>query len=243
MQEATDQRVEWAETDEMTFVLFSQFAYTGDYDGQEQRPSQPLGSERPSQPLRSERLDSDDGQETLPAENYDAHDDWGVSFASSRRKKKKSKYYEVPAPLEANPCPDTLFTVLSKRFKDQCPDVLCDHGTVCWPDGPEVLLVHARMYTFADYHGITQLQTLVLRKLHRILVQFKLSHESIGSIAALVRHTYQHTRPDSNDRLRSMISLYGACNLLEFRENEDFDLLLRTVGDFSGDLFQKISMQ
>lgn len=237
MQEAIDQRVEWGETDEMTFVLFSQFAYTGNYDGQEQRPSQPLRDERQASPFVY--TGTYDGQGEQEAE----YDNWGVKLASSKKKKKGSRSFGVPISPVAEPSSGALSTVLPSRFKDQCPDALCDHDAVSWSDGREVLLIHARMYTFADYHGITKLQTLALRKLHRILMQFELSDESIRSIVELVRHTYEHTRADPDDRLRSMISMYGACKLLEFRGNKDFDFLLRTVGEFSGDLFQKISMQ
>ncbi len=61
MKEASEQCVKWDETDEHTFVCFSQFAYTGDYSGTEQLIPIPRGEEVEdsvaSQPRNRERKD------------------------------------------------------------------------------------------------------------------------------------------------------------------------------------------
>ncbi|KAK3361107.1 hypothetical protein B0T24DRAFT_642337 [Lasiosphaeria ovina] len=41
---------------------------------------------------------------------------------------------------------------------------------------------HARLYVFADYHGIGNLKAHSLRKLHRILVRFILYERRVGDI-------------------------------------------------------------
>lgn len=98
------------------------------------------------------------------------------------------------------------------------------------------VIIHARIYILADYHGIAALQTLALCKLRRILVQCNLFQDSIGAIVELARYTYRHTPVDRNNGPRSMISMYVACKAEELWETRDFRSLIRTVGDFVVDL-------
>ncbi|KIH93604.1 hypothetical protein SPBR_04392 [Sporothrix brasiliensis 5110] len=213
MLEASECRVEWSGTDETTFVHFSQFAYTGDYNGPEWYTNALPKYEQQA------AADDDGGWETpgpTPEKN-----------GESPKLAVADEPYSVAAPL------------LPRWFTEQCPGGFCNHDAVSWIDGFDVFIVHAQVYLFADYHGIAPLQTLALCKLHRILVHFLLNHDSIGRIVWLVRYIYDNTPPDPKDRLRSMVSLYAACTFFQFKDNKDVDLLMRTVGDFVGDVFQQ----
>lgn len=66
------------------------------------------------------------------------------------------------------------------------------------------------MYTFADYYGIKELQSMALRKLHRLLVQAPLQNWALQSFLELVHYTYSNTRPRKYDGLRVLVGLYGA---------------------------------
>ncbi len=210
MKEASEQCVKWDETDEHTFVCFSQFAYTGDYSGTEQLIPIPRGEEVED----------------------------SVAFSTSKSRKKGRKLYADSDESEQ------AFASFWDRFKKLCPDSACDHATVCWSDDTEVLLSHAHIYCFADYHGIAALQTVALRKLHRVLVQLNEHDKSIGAIVELARYSYQHTR-DQNDRLRLMINMYAACKAENLWESQDFRSLVETNSDFSvtfiGDMVRRLS--
>lgn len=107
-----------------------------------------------------------------------------------------------------------------------------------WTESPEALLAHAHMYTFADYHGIKKLQMLAIRKLHRLLVKIPLEKSFLTTrpFVELALYTYQNTRPDANDKLRSVVSMYGACLIKLFLTDKDLNDLLVAMSDLKDEV-------
>lgn len=91
-----------------------------------------------------------------------------------------------------------------------------------------VLGVHAKMYVFADYHGIDPLKDLSFQYLHHLLESFVLNRETRGDFVKLVEYTMDNTvdLDDSQDRLRDLVITYAACHFEILIENKDFQSLM-----------------
>ena len=207
MKEAIDQCAIWEETSEDTFVRFSQFVYTGNYDGVKPRkrdpelvtsvvnkPSRPVDmSQRPRRPLPPPLVPPPD-------------------------KDKKARLCRRFQSLYPEPVPELEF----------CKN---EPGG----DYTDVFLSHAQMYVFADYHGIDALQTLALRKLRQELTNFSLFNEGSRDITQLVRYSFENTveEGDNSDALRGLICHYAACQVEILWKSKEFQGLLDSVNDFS----------
>lgn len=219
MIEATNQKVEWPDTDEATFARFAQYAYTGKYDGVEKIK-----------------------QEIVQKQLEDETRRWGRLWGTSKKKKKLQdmKFFRdvvVSYPYAA---------AVQRMFENRCPDFQCCHDGVSWCESKdpamymEMLMAHAQVYVFADYHGIDKLQSLALRQMHRLLVQFPVTYETVGSILELVQYTYENTRPNKNESLRCMVSAYGACTLYHFLCDKNVETLMKSLPEFEKDLFSMV---
>lgn len=102
-------------------------------------------------------------------------------------------------------------------------------------DCTEVFLSHARMYVFADYHGIDELRILALRKLRQTLMRFILYEEACYDIPPLVEYSFDNTVEEGEnvDALRNLLRHYAACVVETLWENPDFQNLIESVPDFS----------
>ncbi|KIH92096.1 hypothetical protein SPBR_09139 [Sporothrix brasiliensis 5110] len=138
----------------------------------------------------------------------------------------------------------TTTTSQTGRFMTECPDPLCSHDDVAWPDNRtlNILMVHAHMYVLADYHHIESLKAAALRKLHRLLVWYTVTEDSLEQIVCLVQFTYENTLPCKRDSLRSMVSEYCASALIRFRVVPEVESLMRRLPDFAADMFQKLKL-
>lgn len=130
------------------------------------------------------------------------------------------------------------------KFFTDCPDIICKHDLSGWPTGVPVgsntLTVHARMYVFGDYHGIDELSKLALRKLHRMLMFFTVTEDTLITLGCLVRYCYKNTRATKDESLRVMVSTYCAKAFMSHKKAAEVDSLMRTVPEFAADVFQKI---
>lgn len=206
MKEAQERCVSWEETDEQTFIRFSQFAYTGDYNGVE--PSSDHGGERRVGDEENVRVDWGDwGGKKKKKLRSDA-----ISFEESKRESSWDRFKKLYPDPDANP-----------------------YGNSPHDDYTEVFLSHARLYVFADYHGIAAPQTHSLRKLHRILIGFIPYEKRVGDIVELVRYCYENTvdRGEESDALRSLVNSYTACKVEELWKCQAFRALLETIGEYS----------
>lgn len=102
----------------------------------------------------------------------------------------------------------------------------------------EVFLSHAKMFVFANYHGISNLEMLALHKLRNALSTFKLYESRIGDVVQLVRYIYENT-VDLNEEtgsLRDLVTDYATCTVEDLWKCRDFHTLLETCGDFSREI-------
>lgn len=215
MSEAKEQVACLPEVEEETFVRFSQFAYTGDYE-----------SAAPDIMLDSSQIDATHvaglaGSGGAPAKQNSASM-WSLHEPDA-----------PPEPIEEAPrcsSPEAWEPVLvrcgrmsnvwhpigpqgkrAKRsqmwweFKSKVYAVWqADHPAYHFSARPNresredytpVFLCHAQLYVFADQYGIRPLRVLALYKLHRTLVTFTPYRERVGDIVELVRYTYANTKP------------------------------------------------
>lgn len=96
------------------------------------------------------------------------------------------------------------------------------------------LLLHARIYVFAECYGITGLMDLSLNELHGTLVRFTLYKERINDVVALIRYCYENLVPEP---LREVVALYTACKLEKLWLSEEFHALVEAYGELSKTLF------
>lgn len=150
----------------------------------------------------------------------------------------------------------SLREIFDKReyiHPDQEPSIL--YSSRCAPNPntsvtqnfASVFLVHASLYTFADMRMIHHLKDLVLYKLHKTLIRFKLYPERLGDIIELAKYAYEHGEDRSEDgtidALRDMIVNYIACEMKVLGKHRGFRDLMDGGGEFAGDFWDVVSKQ
>ena len=78
------------------------------------------------------------------------------------------------------------------------------------PPETEDLVSHAKVYVFADYHGIDKLTTISYNNLHRSLIDLNLQAKTLAGVIALFQYSYETLVPDD---LRDLIVLFAACEV------------------------------
>lgn len=218
MTESIKRRIIWKETEEDTFVRFSQYLYTGSYD--EAKPSKRVVSK---------------SDEIIAAGEVA----FGETWLASTTKKKKKKNESLPTPWGFdNGTAHMKTNSLWAKFKALHPDSPVHDELEPVPNVPsddysEVFLCHARLYVLADCYGIDMLRTITLRRLRQVLVQFELHMHGSDDITQLVTYCLDQDRGDQGDALGSLVCLYSACKAEELWKNADFRAVLGTSPEFS----------
>jgi hypothetical protein len=103
-------------------------------------------------------------------------------------------------------------------------------------DCTEVFLSHARVYVFADYHGISTLQYVSLRKLRQALIRYTHYEEGASDLVQLLEYSFGNTadKGDWRDPLRNLVCIYIACNVEFLWQNHEFRNLFDTLKEFPG---------
>lgn len=209
MKESIERRVIWKEISEEVFIDFSQYIYTGDYDGAKPSKREIPGGVAPF------RVSPVGNTGWIPPHLRGK----GRSESSSGTKKRLlwRKFLALdPLPLQ-----------------DSSPSL----GSSADYDYTDVFLSHVRMYVFADYYGIDRLQILALHKLLRALILFDDEGGGCGDIIQLVRYSFEKTvfvdTWGQDDGLRSLVCLYAACKVEDLWKDTEFRELAKTLPDFS----------
>ncbi|KAI2620645.1 hypothetical protein GGS26DRAFT_303592 [Hypomontagnella submonticulosa] len=219
-EEGKKEAAEWPEIDEGTFVRFCEFAYTGDYkaaDPFEDIPTPPEEDEPTVEVVAARPV-------------LTPH-----SLVSKKKPKKMTETFEFPL---SSPSPSR--NTMRQQFRDAIGDEPDkrpkeEPNTDPLTNYSEVLLSHARLYTLADYYNIEELMGLCVRKLHRTLKVFNLHQGArVTDVAQLIDYAYKNTanRGDEQDKLRSLLATYAACNIEELWPNTYFQDVLES-GDVS----------
>ncbi|KAI0598235.1 hypothetical protein F4775DRAFT_187476 [Biscogniauxia sp. FL1348] len=188
MKEAREGYAELPEVDEGTFVLFCQFAYTGNY----RLSSRVKTSELMGKPLRfasnsfsPHKMGMGRAPRTAPSINK--------SMSSLLWDRFKERTYTVPDPQPPS--------------KEIIQDVLLETDV-------DLFLSHARVYVMADCYDIERLRILSLQKLHKSLA---ISLDLIPKryIIALAQYCFENTvdKGDVKDPLRDLVIKYIACHM------------------------------
>jgi hypothetical protein len=242
MKEAREDCAAWEDVDIDTFIRFSKFAYTGDYDDPEPRVVVHCSDETST------------GESELPFSNVsttslyteDSYDGWESSASGKGEASGWSEpdYTISPLPysIELRPRTGKLWQDFAERYSSNTGRYYNPRHNGEDEDYTDVFLSHARMAVFADYHGISGLETLALKKLTSILASMMVFETRVGDIAHLVSYVYENTIQLSNSPcgLRELVSRYSACQMEAFWQSAEFKKVFETYSDFSKDLTDQL---
>ena len=266
MSEAVEGCALLEDVDEDTFVRFSQFAYTGDYDVAEPeilldsstiQPSPhsvdaPTGLNTLNEPVpkvswgslvRANKAAVEAVLEPIPDDNWGSAeapvgDSFGGSFGAKRARKKSLAYSGLEAMPKSKKA-DLWDKYRGLSYGTRIIHKARKNGEPC-EEYKEVFLSHARLYVFADKYGIDPLKRFSLHKLQRTLAVFSLYEERVGDIVQLLHWTYSNTRDSGSgmtvDDLRLLVVHYTACEIETLARKENFESLLEGNGAMGKDL-------
>lgn len=107
-------------------------------------------------------------------------------------------------------------------------------------DFTEVLLAHAKVYTFATMTSIPELRNLALNNLQQTLKGFVVYPERVRDLVELARYAYSNgasrSADGTMDSLRELVVSYIACEITTIRRCPEFVQLLEEGGEFASDL-------
>ena len=223
--EAKDQSAIWDEVDEETFIRFSQFLYTGTYEGAESQKREVV---------EQAVVVSDN-----VADNEEVENSGAPTLVAKKRPKKQS--LRVSPSFEPLRGKELLWNKFCNLYPTpQYQSTVQDNGAD--DDYTEVFLSHAKLYVFADYYCIKSLEELALRKLRQVLARYILYPNGASDIVQLLDYCFHNTadKGDLSDPLRTLVCRYTACRVDELWENEEFRQLFDTLPGFSRALFKEV---
>ncbi|KAI5926235.1 hypothetical protein F4810DRAFT_707847 [Camillea tinctor] len=250
MKESNEGVAEWPEVDEETFVRFSQFAYTGNYD---QRIPELLPLAKDATKILSpgpgvaSKNSWNFGSEDEPVEEDELYSHstqyYNKRTSSSKRPKKQT-------PDDCFPYPGRLWDQF-KSLQYEIPESPKEGAKLPPASYSEVFLSHARLYVLADYYDIQKLAKLSLRKLHRMLVDYQLVKDEllsarIDNIIPLIEYSFQNTADigANKDELRLLLTKYIGCKAEMLWSSVSFQKLLAEYGELSaaviGQMIQRL---
>lgn len=235
MKEAHELHVVWDDIDESTFILFSQYAYTGDYGPIEPEASKPEVIPEPVAPTppRGGGLVSivrDDNSvhpfyvhETFqgmlnlrdPTRNI-------VSLQITTISKREQMRQQIEAAGRFLDC-----TVEPRAY-------LWRQSNFESEDFTNVFFSHARLYVFADRYKIEPLKTLSRARLASILTAFDLHEQGHKDFMNLVKFCYDDEPVP--EKLKELVVLYTACELNILWKSDEFQQFYVEQGKFARDV-------
>lgn len=257
MSEAKEGCAYLEDTDERTFLLFSQYAYTGDYTTSDPEKMYdasaittiPSSYDLPPYPVEGgveERhsatsvcLEPNPIPEEVPLPfdnitNNSLHDSihWGFPSASQSEKRKSKMKADFSKKSKL------WDSFKSKTYATSKLPPLHQKNHEIRENYAEVFHGHARLYVFAEKYDIGLLKCLSLQKLHQALVRYNLRDEPVENIVDLIQYSYSNTvdLSGSTDGLRLLVISYAACIVEDLAQNTGFQSLLEHCGSAAKDL-------
>ncbi|EXU95906.1 hypothetical protein X797_011028 [Metarhizium robertsii] len=219
MREGLEKSVTWDSVDAVTFGCFFQYAYTGSYDVRKEQQLAALKVEIRDKAIDLEWPDTPtDGTGTQAVEPVDygldepvdsvqtmaepepeppAEDDYRPTRV--KKGKKKKGRYESPEPsseLEEPPSKQETLWAKFVALRRTSVSLNAVAGAEEVPAETEDLVSHAKVYVFADYHGIDKLTTISYNNLHRSLIDLNLQAKTLAGVIALFQYSYETLVPD-----------------------------------------------
>ncbi|ETN44603.1 uncharacterized protein HMPREF1541_10273 [Cyphellophora europaea CBS 101466] len=105
------------------------------------------------------------------------------------------------------------------------------------------LACHAKLYCFAQMYMADPLKDICTHMLHRDLMHFEITTDTIGAVVELVSFTYDNTVFDTGmlsggSELRDLVLRFVIARKSRLAQFHEFDELLVAGGDFVVDLFR-----
>ncbi|KAI0598357.1 hypothetical protein F4775DRAFT_180905 [Biscogniauxia sp. FL1348] len=240
------QPIDWPTVDVATFLRFSQFVYTGDYNV-------PMPSSSSSAATRNEDENSGGSAQARSTFNrrvgpYHSLDSWYQVLRHYPHKRL------VPGPGQgADQLQQTSQYELLSRFC--CLPYLAAEDP--YPDFDRTtLLAHARLYALATAWKIPTLRRLTLNAIYHLLRHGDFLYDRIADISALIDFAFDDfygteaddlsgsgisggetlqggDEPARNDMLCEMLTLYGACTYGLFLLHPSFPDVCNRHGEFT----------
>lgn len=104
---------------------------------------------------------------------------------------------------------------------------------------PDVFLLHAKLFVFAEKYDIQPLKMQAIHNLHHSLSHFQLLLQHVSDIANLIHYSYENTQ-SSDDLLRELLASYVELEMAVLIEAKPFGELLEEGGDFVGDFLKRV---
>ncbi|KAI9151504.1 hypothetical protein HJFPF1_08708 [Paramyrothecium foliicola] len=236
-EEATKGEVLWEDIDEMTFLSFWEYVYTGNYT-----PSESLKNYTAFESTAPPEPEPTKGYWEAPeqAEEPPADDFW-TSFGSELSREKSSTRKEK-----------LKLAKLAKRKKrfeefEHLKLVELPRRRNEWssePDGVpkshgETFVHHAKVYVLADRYDVTGLLNISFEKLHQALADYVISEENVGDIVTLLYFCFQETQ-NVPEKLQEVVAHFAACNVEDLWKSSDFQDLVESCGSFLRILMDKM---
>lgn len=242
MLEAKQGTADFGDIDEVTFVRFSEWLYTGQYSIVSPRGQ---GSEN--------GVEDHHHTKSIPW-NY------GLNAKARRKKEKQMKWdgtwkgrvtedmiEEVP---QYEWAPNTAFSTKGhkkqevwKTFTRQSaynPSAPPRSNTTgCYPDRTDDFLGHAKLYCFADKYGILPLQELCLNSLKMCLIECECQESQVLGIVDLIAYTINNTPATSVEEaetLRSVVLDFAVIVFETLTQNKAFKELLAMDNGLAAEL-------
>jgi hypothetical protein len=247
MMKAEEKQTFISNVDKDTFARFAEFIYGGDYNVAEALiVLDNLDTERRRSESDSPRpLEIDVEEIPDPPSPEDAADpppldenDWSPPRNS---KKKRKRGIQIPVRNRLPPFADFSLPAVDNVSFPEIHDHEAVSDTGLMYDYAEALC-HVQLYVFAEKYQINDLKDLVIRKLHKALMDTAFHPLRVGEFVELIQLAYENT-PDLKSKeepLRNLLAHYAAWNFEELAPTSAFQDLLIAGGTFVNDLCQKI---
>lgn len=195
--------VKWNDIEEATFRMFSEFAYTGNYNA----PARVAILQENEKASINDSLTPGYLDEHHKFQTLKTIGDWAIFLTLH------SVMNDQPRDGQQKP---GGVSFLFKKFHDQFPDALEAYKrTSGIYTNSDDLIHHAQMYVLGDRYGISRLKDAALEKMHYALLSMVLDLHAADNVTQVVQYAATHLQgddgPDGEDRLRCLLREFGAC--------------------------------
>ncbi|KAK7957976.1 hypothetical protein PG988_012824 [Apiospora saccharicola] len=270
MREAKEGRVVWDDLDDDTFIRFTQWAYTNDYETPEPDVQHEIAP--PSTQVDPVTNLSSQTEKALycvmhKTDTARCHKCSGIpgygamilgngdhNCAKCKRPFQIFRCHECHQSIKLAACLDcrarkSKTAALIRAFADSGhwsgawtpPNFHPRQNTKASEDYTNVFLSHAKLYVLADKYDIVDLGKESLHRLHLTLQSFAVYESRMVDILCLVQFVFDNTQ--DIDILRSMLVLYCACLGEDLAKCPEFQSVMQTAPDFGQALVLKLAEQ